>query len=415
MMRAALITIGDEILIGQIINTNAAYIGERLLEVGMRLERITTVGDSYANILDAFSDAWKKHELVIITGGLGPTHDDITKRVVTDFFQTELVRCDEAILDMELLLQKRGRKLTALHEEQALIPRGSNVIRNMVGTAPGFFFQENEQLFIVLPGVPLEMKSMMEQTILPMLKEKSKRVIRTLTLRTTGIFESTLAERITAVLEIVGPEGLAFLPSQTGVRIRLTVGSDDVGDADGTLRRARELITSKVGDYIYGEGAIELETVIGSILRERKQTISVAESCTGGLISHRVTNVSGSTAYFLRGVVTYSNDSKRDLLQIPDDILGAHGAVSSEVACSMAKNVRVFSETDYGLSATGIAGPTGGTDEKPVGLVWIGFSSAIETVAYKFLFGDDRLQNKERTAEAALEILRRKLLGLPIK
>ena len=414
-MKAELITIGDEILIGQIINTNAAYIGERLLECGIKLDRITTVGDTYANILDAFSEAWKKHELVIVTGGLGPTHDDITKRVVTDFFQTALMRSDEAISDMEIMLQKRGRKLTALHEEQALIPRGSNVIRNMVGTAPGFFFEENEKLFIVMPGVPLEMKSMMERTILPMLKEKSKRVIRTLTLHTTGIFESTLAERISDVLEVVGPEGLAFLPSQTGVRVRITVESDDARDADGTLQRARELITSKVGDYIYGEGAIELETVIGSLLRERKHTLSVAESCTGGLISHRITNVSGSSTYFLRSVVTYSNESKRDLLRIPDDILDAHGAVSSEVACSMAKNVRKFSETDYGLSATGIAGPTGGTDEKPVGVVWIGFSSAMETIAYKFLFGDDRLRNKERTAEAALEILRRKLLGLPVK
>jgi nicotinamide-nucleotide amidase len=412
-MKAEIITIGDELLIGQVINTNQAYIAEKLNEIGLTTERMTTVGDEMQPILDAFDQAWKRSDVVIVTGGLGPTHDDITKTAVCKFFDTDLVSNDEVRHHIESLLKKRNIGWTAAAEQQTMFPRKAKVVQNPVGTAAGMLFEEKEKAFIVLPGVPYEMKEMIDRSVIPLLGARVKNsVIRHLTLRTTGIPESLLAQQLGNIEELLLGAKLAFLPSATGVRLRITVQHNDSAAADRRMQEVEARIRAKVQKYIYGIGEEELEEVIGRILSERSLTIAVAESCTGGLITDRITNVSGSSRYFERGVVTYSNTSKTDLLGVPPGLIEQHGAVSKEVAEAMARGIRQAAGSDIGISTTGIAGPTGGTQEKPVGLVWIGHSDANATLALRFNFGDHRLRFKERAAQAALELLRRRILKI---
>lgn len=413
MPTAEVLTIGDELLIGQVINTNQAFIAEALNGIGVDVARMTTVGDDAAAIQSAFAAAEKSADLVIVTGGLGPTHDDITRTVVCRFFGTTLVR-NQAVLDhIAAIFRERNLALTPLNEDQALVPATARVLHNPAGTAPGLLFEREGKSFIVLPGVPHEMKAIMMESVLPYLAPRvSGTVIRHHTLRTTGIAESHLAAEIGNVGDFLNGATLAFLPSPTGVRLRITVHAKDDATASGQVQAIEDQLTARIGKYVYGTGEDELETVLGRILMERRMTIAVAESCTGGLIASRITDVSGSSAYFERGVVAYSNASKTNLLGVPASMIDAHGAVSSEVAAAMAAGVRRASGTDIGLSTTGIAGPTGGTPEKPVGLVWIGFADAAESIALKFNFGRDRLRTKERAAQAALELVRRKVLGI---
>ena len=412
-MKSEIITIGDELLIGQVINTNQVYIAEKLNEVGVHVERMTTVGDEPQEILDAFGEAWRRTDLVIVTGGLGPTHDDITKKAVCKFFECDLVTDSNVRRQIESLLQKRNMGWTAAAEEQTMVPRKAKVILNPVGTAPGLLFEVDGKQFIVLPGVPYEMKEMMDQTVIPMIASRgSGCIIRHLTLRTTGIPESMLAQRLGNLDEVLQGAKLAFLPSPTGVSLRISVEDEEQSAAEQRVGAIEQRIRAKVQKYIYGTGAEELEHALGRILTERKLTLAVAESCTGGLISDRITNVSGSSAYFERGVIAYSNESKTHLLGIPEHLIDTHGAVSREVAEAMAEGIRRVAGTDIGLSTTGIAGPTGGTTEKPVGLVWIGYADPNGTVALKLNLGDDRLRIKQRAAEAALELVRRRLLKL---
>jgi nicotinamide-nucleotide amidase len=273
-------------------------------------------------------------------------------------------------------------------------------------------FKDEGKYFFVLPGVPLEMKEMVDRSVIPFLEKKSTSAIRHLTLRTTGIPESLLAQKLGLLDEILRGAQLAFLPSPTGVRLRITVHEENPAQAETRVHEAEKRIRARIEKYVYGTGEEELEDTIGRMLTERKLTLAVAESCTGGLIADRITNVSGSSAYFERGVVAYSNRSKTELLKVPPALIDRYGAVSKEVAEAMAKGVRTVSNTDIGISTTGVAGPTGGSEEKPVGLVWIGYSDAHETLALKFMFGDIRVRTKERAAAAALELLRRRLLGI---
>lgn len=414
-MNVELITIGDELLIGQVINTNASYIGEKLSDVGIRLRRVTTVGDDESMIHAAFMRAWQDHDIILVTGGLGPTHDDITRKVVAEFFQTTLVVNEIVLDDIKQMFQKRGRVLNTLTEAQALVPEAARILRNSNGTAPGFLFEKENKIFCVMPGVPAEMKSMMETDVIPLLQKKSTRVIKSITFQTTGIFESAAALLLGDIEGIIGNNALAFLPSPTGLPLRFTVSAHDTAEADQELHRIREFISSKIGEYIYAEGHQELEEVVGNLLREKRLTLAVAESCTGGLIGDRITNVPGSSEYFIRDVVAYSDQTKIDLLHVSSEIIKQHGAVSCETAIAMADGIRLQAGTDIGLSTTGIAGPGGATETKPVGLIWIGFSYGDDSSAFQFLFGDNRLRNKTLGAQTALEILRRKLLGLPIK
>ncbi|MGA9407033.1 MAG: competence/damage-inducible protein A [Bacteroidota bacterium] len=417
-MNAEIITIGDELLIGQVINTNQAYLAEKLNSIGVFVERMTTVGDNRVDILKAFRSAWETYGVVCVTGGLGPTHDDITKKLVCEFFETDLVRSEEVFNRVKALYAKRNMPWTKSAEEQVLVPRKCKVLRNSSGTAPGMLFEEEnkrgKKYFVVMPGVPFEMKSIVDEELLPYFeKEHFGTVVRHRTLKTTGIAESVLAEEIGNVDDVIGRDGtttLAFLPNPLGTKLRITVREKSIDAAEAKLASAEETIRAKAQKYIYSSNEMDLEDVIGVLLSERKLTLAVAESCTGGMIAHRITNVSGSSNYFNRAFVTYSNESKIELLSVAKELIAQFGAVSREVALAMASGARTNAGIDIALSTTGIAGPTGGTPEKPVGLVWIGYADSNGSVALKFNFGDHRLRFKERASQAALELLRRKLL-----
>lgn len=412
-MKSAVITIGDELLIGQIINTNQAFIAGRLNSIGVSVERMLTVGDALEAILQVFRECWSSYEIVVVTGGLGPTHDDITKKAVCTFFHSGLVSRQDLRESIQRLLSKRGTRWGPTAEEQTMFPEKAEVIPNPVGTAAGIRFSDNGKFFFALPGVPYEMKEMIDQTIIPFLKSKvTGSVIRHLTLRTTGATESMVATQLGDVSVFLEGARLAFLPSPTGVRLRISLQDATAENADRRMRSAEEAIRSKVGTYVYGTGDEELEEVLGRIFVERRLRIAIAESCTGGLIADRITEVSGSSDYLDRAMVTYSNRSKTELLGVPEDLLQRFGAVSEEVAAAMALGARERSGTDIGLSTTGIAGPTGGSAEKPVGLVWIGYSDATGTFARRYLFGEGRTRVKARAAQAAMELVRRRLLGM---
>lgn len=415
-MKAEIITIGDELLIGQIINTNQAYIAEKLNLAGIDCDRMTTVGDSASVITDAFTAAFNRVDVVCVTGGLGPTHDDITKKMVCEFFSTDLVMHEETLEHIKALAQRRNIAMIQSNIDQALVPRTCTVIPNPVGTAPGMMFEKNNKYFFVMPGVPFEMKEMIDHWIIPfLLKKNDGSVVLHRTLKTTGIGESMLAKEIGDIEPIIGTDGtvtLAFLPNPMGTKLRITVKDTDQTVAESKLLHAEQKLREKTEKYIYSDDAKDLEDVIGMLLKERNMTLAVAESCTGGLIANRITNVSGSSEYFLGGYIVYQNELKTRMLGVPEQLILEHGAVSKEVAEAMAHGARMAAKSSVALSATGIAGPTGGTPEKLVGLVWIGYSDGESTFALKFNFGDNRIRFKDRASQAALELLRRKLLKM---
>ncbi len=414
-MNAQIITVGDEILIGQVLNTNAAFIGSNLIENNIYVTRTSVVGDAEAEIVNEFGKAWNENDVVIVTGGLGPTHDDITRKCIVNFFNTELVKNTEVLEDIKSLFRKRGWKVTKVNEGQALVPKCANVIRNSRGTAPGIWIEKENKIFVAMPGVPFEMKEMMESYVVPALKEKlgeSETITLRKTLLTTGIGESTLFERLGDLNELLGDSKLAFLPSQFGVRLRITSTGNSEEEALNKISEIEQKIRSKAGRFIYGKENESLEEVIGKLLKERGLTLAVAESCTGGLVSDMLTNISGSSVYFERGVVSYSNAAKVEILKVNEDMIAENGAVSIEIARQMAEGVKSISGTDLGLSTTGIMGPTGATTDKPVGLVYIGICDDKVCTAKEFQFGDDRVLNKQRAAQAALDMLRRHLLGI---
>lgn len=418
-MKSKLISIGDEILIGQIVNTNAGFLGERLFSVGIPVSKTVVIGDEEKILLSEFEDSFQNYDVTIITGGLGPTHDDITKHVLLKFFKDEYVRDEKVLEHVRNIFRSRNMKMPLVNEDQALVPKNSKVIWNANGTAPGIWTEKENRIFIALPGVPYEMKAMMENEILPELKKRysagSGKVYLQKTLLTTGLGESSLNEMIGNVSEIIGESKLAFLPSTVGVRLRINVEGSSSAEAEEKLVNIEKKIRAKIPDYIYGVNKEELEKVIGVILTERKQTLSVAESCTGGMISSKIVSVPGSSNYYAGGVCVYSNLEKIKILDIKEETLKKYGAVSEETTIEMADGVRELMGTDYALSATGIAGPSGGTDLKPVGLVWIGFSGKEKKYALSFKFGNNREVNIQRASQRALEILRRELLNLEIR
>jgi len=414
-MKAEIITIGDEILSGQTLNTNAAYIGEVLSEIYVDVNRAVVVGDKEDAILEAFRKAFANNDIIIVTGGLGPTHDDLTLDCIVKFFNTELIRSEEVLKDITQIFEKRKREITSSNVAQSMVPKISDVIRNYNGTAPGVWIEKDGKIFVSMPGVPFEMKEMMTGYVIPRLTEekleaKDNRITKSLL--TTGIPESFVFERLGNIEELLGGSVMAFLPSIFGVRLRITVDGKDEDDAQNKMSYIEQQIRAKVGQYIYGTENDLLEEVVGKLLAERDLTIATSESCTGGLISTRLTNVAGSSTYFERGIIPYSNGAKVELLKIDEDMIEKYGAVSLEVARLMAEGVKAISGTDIGLSVTGIMGPGGATFNKPVGLVYIGYCDANICTAREFIFGDERIQNKDRTSQAALDMLRRKILGI---
>jgi nicotinamide-nucleotide amidase len=414
-MKAHIITIGDEILLGNTINTNAAYIGEQLFEINIPVTKTSVVGDDNPSILNELKTASQTADLILVTGGLGPTHDDVTRKSIIDFFETELVESQEVFDDINSLFKKRNREVTSVNVDQAKVPKIAEIIRNQLGTAPGYWIEKNEKIYVVMPGVPYEMETMMESTVIPRLKEKlgdDQKIFQKKILLTTGIPESTLYERLGNMDELLQGAKLAFLPNLFGVKLRLSVEGENEEELKNKLIEVEQRIRSKAGRFIYSSGDDQLEAVIGKLLLEREFKIATAESCTGGLIGNMLTNVSGSSRYFERGVICYSNAAKVEILKVNEDVLTEHGAVSMEVAMQMAEGVKSTSGADVGLATTGIMGPTGASANKPVGLVYIGYCDEKVCTAKKYQFGDDRLLNKQRTAQAALDFVRRQLLGI---
>jgi len=414
-MRAEIISIGDEILYGQIADTNSPFIAEKLIGEGIEVVFSTSVGDDINKIAEAFNTAGSRADVIIATGGLGPTSDDLTKKAVVKVFKRNLVFHEKILKEIEKSFEARGLSMPKINQNQALLPQGAKPLANRWGVAPGIFIEEGNSLFFSLPGVPLEMKWMLENEVLPILSSKKPEgfVIQR-KLRTTGIPESSIYEKIEELIDPKGDVKIAFLPSYLGVDIRLvvrlfnllTTNLKQKGEVEAEIEELEKKIREILGTYVYGTDDQTLEEVVGKLLLEKGKTIAVAESCTGGLIGAKLTNISGSSEYFERGVVTYSNQAKTQLLGVPPEIIEKYGAVSEEVAILMAEGVRGLAKTDYGLSATGIAGPKGGTPEKPVGTVCIGFAHENDSFAQKFQFAEDRITNRERATQAALNMVR---------
>lgn len=416
-MKAHIITIGDEILIGQTLNTNAAFIGEKLTNLQIRISASSVVPDDEEIILEEFKRAFDANDLVLVTGGLGPTHDDVTRKCVVQFFDADLIENEEVLNDIKKFFEARGRVLTDTNRSQALVPKIAIPIRNNKGTAPGYWIEKKKKIFVSMPGVPYEMKYMMESFVLPKIEERLERksFIVINNLLSTGIPESMLFDRLGDMDELLQDAKMAFLPSQFGVKMRIAVECTTEEEAINKLDEIEQKIRAKVGRYIYGKNDDTLESVIAKLLIDRGLKIAVAESCTGGLINNRLTNISGSSQFLERGIVAYSNAAKVELLHVNEDSIQKNGAVSLEVARQLAEGVKAISGADIGLSTTGIMGPTGGTENKPIGLVYIGICDSNICSAKEYRFGDDRLLNKDRTSQAALEMLRKNLLGISIE
>jgi nicotinamide-nucleotide amidase len=405
---AELLTIGDEILYGQIVDTNSQWMGAQLSDIGIKVIRKTTVGDAEADILAAFAEAEKRADIVLITGGLGPTSDDLTKPCLAKYFDCKMRIHEEALAEVTEFFASRGRALTELNRLQASLPVCCEKITNRMGTAPGMWFNRDGKIFASMPGVPHEMKCMMTEIILPKLKQTFKTpAIQHTLIRTAGIGESFLAEKISTWEKSLPPHiKLAYLPGYGEVKLRLTATGMNTARLKEEVNALVEKVKPLAGEFIFGVGEEPLEVVMGTVLRSRGLTISIAESCTGGYLSHLLTSVPGSSNYFAGSMVSYANDIKVKELGVKQETLEKHGAVSEETVREMASLVRLKFNTAIGLATSGIAGPTGGTPEKPVGTVWIACADSKQILARKLQLSKDRLINIKVASIAALNLMR---------
>lgn len=408
---AELLTIGDEILYGQIVDTNSQWMSVELDKVGIKVIRKTSVGDVESEILTAFAEAEKRADIILITGGLGPTSDDLTKPLLAKYFGCELKLHEEALEELSAYFKSRGRELTDTNKQQAFLPVCCTKITNPVGTAPGMWFERNGKVFMSMPGVPHEMKKMMTERVIPKLKEKFKTpTIVHKVIRTVGIGESFLADKISDWEKSLPTHiKLAYLPSLGEVKLRLTGFGDDEQKLKAEVESLATKILPLAGEYIYGYGDDPLEAAIGKLLREKKLTISMAESCTGGYLSHLITSVPGSSEYFLGSMVPYDYQIKMRQLGVRPEVLEQYGAVSEPTIIEMANIVRAKFNTDIGVATSGIAGPGGATPEKPVGLVWIAYSDKHHTVTKKLQLSTERLVNIKAASIAVLNLIRTSL------
>ena len=449
MAKAEIISIGDEILIGQITNTNAQWMAQQLNLIGISVTHLVTVGDNREDMLSAFQQAAMRSDIVLITGGLGPTSDDITKPVLCEFFNTKLVFNEKCFEDVKFQFESRNIKMPEANRGQAEVPENCTPIRNKNGTAPGMWFstpsqpspkgkafhapssppppaeasvraglgETGEGVFVSLPGVPYEMKAMMEEFVIPELKKKfQKEFIVHKTVHTQGIGESMLAEKIKDWEDSLAEKEikLAYLPAPGQVKLRLSAKGNNEKKIIETVNERITALRKYIPEYIfaieeYGKEPETLEKIIGDTLRHKKKTLAVAESCTGGYIGHLITSLAGSSDYFNGGIIAYADEIKKNVLKVDEKTLEAKGAVSREVAEQMSEGVRKRLKADFGVATTGIAGPAGGSLEKPVGTVWISVSSAEKTISEHFLFGNNRERNIRRAALSSLNMLRNML------
>lgn len=409
---AELLTIGDEILYGQIVDTNSQWMSVELSNAGIKVIRKTTVGDQEGEILAAFAEAEKRADIVLITGGLGPTNDDLTKPCLAKYFNCEVKIHEEALAEVTEFFTSRGRELTEVNRQQAALPVCCEKVTNVLGTAPGMWFERNGKVFVSMPGVPHEMKRMMTDLVIPKLKKTfSTPAIYHKVIRTVGIGESFLAEKIAEWENALPPHiKLAYLPSLGEVKLRLT----GIGNTTESLEKETEVLTEKlrdrIGQFIYGYGEEPLEVAVGKKLLDKKLSIAVAESCTGGYLSHLITSVPGSSSYFLGSIIPYDYAIKMRQLGVKPETLEQYGAVSEETIREMANLVRAKFNTDIGVATSGIAGPGGATPEKPVGTVWIAYSDKHQTVTRKLQLSKERLLNIKMASIAVLNLVR---LSLP--
>ena len=398
-MNAGIISVGNELLMGFTLDSNSTWIARKLLDLGIKVDLKLTIADNEGEILEAFKTLSSRCDVILCTGGLGPTSDDVTKSAYCDFIQAGLELNEDYLEELKKKFEDRQLVMSDSNREQAMVPDKGETIPNSLGSALGLKYVNEENHIYVMPGVPSEMKRMMDETVLPELEQLPRDELHVTTIRLTGIMESALYDQVKDLLNdnIVK---VAFLPGFLGVDVRLMSR-----DKDSLLELSGQFF-DRLGNYVYAEDWETLEDAVGRLLIERGLTLATAESCTGGLLGNRITNVAGSSEYYLGGIVSYSDSAKMNLLGVSQDTLKKFGAVSEETAQEMALGARRVLQSDVGVSITGIAGPTGGTEDKPVGLVYIAVDVAGDVAVRKFVFSEDRRYNKELSAQAALNLVR---------
>ncbi len=412
-MKAEIISIGTELLLGDIPDTNGQYLARKLSELGVDIYFQNTVGDNPKRLSFLLKQALKRSDIVITTGGLGPTVDDITLETIAAFSGNRLILKNKILSGIKKHFRERGLTMPNINKRQAYIPQGATALENKNGTAPAIILEEKGKLLISLPGPPSELIPLFEEKIIPIFKKKFtlKEIILSRTLKITGLAESAVAEKITDLLRLEPPLTLGIYAHTAEVDLKITIKEKNKESAWKKIAKIEKIILGRLGEYVFGKDSETLEACVGKLLRSNKKTISVAESCTGGLISNRITDVPGSSRYFPLGIIAYSNREKTKLLGIPDELIKKQGAVSKEVASLMAENIRKIAPSDIGLGVTGIAGPSGNTLVKKIGLIYIALSSGEKTEVREFRFLGERKEIKLKTSQAALDMVRRHLLN----
>ncbi|MCE5347501.1 MAG: competence/damage-inducible protein A [Bacteroidales bacterium] len=412
-MKAAIITIGDELLIGQTVDTNSAWIGAELSKSGFDVFRIISIHDRREDIIYSLNEVTGQADVVLITGGLGPTSDDITKQTLCEFFNTRLITDHEVLRMVEEMMLRRNFSMNENNRHQADVPESCRVLKNAAGTAPGMWFEKDGTIYISMPGVPIEMKYLMTEHVLPELKKRFRsQVIIHRNIMTFGMFEAKLAEMLTG-FEADLPENikLAYLPASGIIKLRLTATGTDFDSLSDMVNIQVNKLYKTIPEFIYGENEESLEMVIGKLLKKKNKSVCTAESCTGGEIAHLLTSIPGCSDYYNGSVVAYANSAKVQILGVKKELIEIYGAVSEEVVREMATGARSLFKTDYALATSGIAGPDGGTDSKPVGTLWMAVASEKEIISEKMQFGSDRNTNIKRFSLTALNLLRKQIIN----
>lgn len=410
-MKAEIITIGDELLIGQVVDTNSAWMAEQLNLSGIKVAQITSISDNREHILTTLGEAATRADIILMTGGLGPTRDDITKNALCDYFDSKLVFDQKTYDNIDRLFGQRGFKITPVNCAQAEVPEVCTPLLNVNGTAPGMWFEKDGIIYVSMPGVPFEMKSLMEDHVIPRLQEISRVSIVHRTILTQGVGESFLAARIEAWETSLPPfVKLAYLPQPGIVRLRLSASGPDRSLIESVVNGCAEELYKLIPEYIFGEGTDTLEQITGELLKQNEYTLATAESCTGGYIAHLITGVPGSSVYYKGSVVAYANEIKENVLGVSPDTISKYGAVSEETVFEMAAGIIERFHVNCAVAVSGIAGPDGGTADKPVGTTWICVLTPKGAETRKFTFGEHRGRNIRRAALAALDMLRKQLI-----
>lgn len=407
-MHASIITVGDEILIGQVIDTNSAWLGQQFSDIGIKVRKTWSVSDDHGQIILAMQQAMDETDILFMTGGLGPTKDDITKKAIADFLGVELYFDQPTFERIQKIFERLGREMSPHHHDQCLMPVGVQILRNSMGTAPGMLFRHQNKIIISMPGVPYEMKAIMAEEVLPWLSQSSDTHIYHKTILTACTGETTIETAISDILMEM-PENIkiAYLPSIASVRLRLSGIGKNKEALVTKVENYSEKIVARLGDMVYGFGDSSLEKELLSLCIEKNLKVSTAESCTGGAVAARLVTVPGSSAYFMGGVVAYDNTVKQNMLKVKLETLSEYGAVSEQTVIEMVNGVTSLLKTDIGVSISGIAGPDGGTDQKPVGTIWIAVGNDTNIMTHLLKAGKDRTKNIETATIYAMDLLRR--------